>query len=84
MARWDALWVNANLATMTRSGRPYGAIENGALAVSDGRIAWVGPEVELPGGGGQAAAAVPEPTSILLLSLGVFAVAARRRNRVAR
>ncbi len=56
MARWDALWVNANLATMTRSGRPYGAIENGALAVSDGRIAWVGPEVELPGGGGQAAA----------------------------
>ncbi len=37
---WDALWVNGRLATMaaeTRAapyGAPYGAIEDGALAVA--------------------------------------------------
>jgi imidazolonepropionase len=38
----DALWVNANLATMTGKA-PYGAIRDGAIAVKDGRISWVGP-----------------------------------------
>jgi imidazolonepropionase len=38
----DALWVNAHLATMA-GGEPYGAIRDGALAVTDGRISWVGP-----------------------------------------
>ena len=46
--RWDALWTNARLATMTADGAPYGAIEDGALAVADGHIAWVGPRAELP------------------------------------
>ncbi len=45
---WDALWRGGHLACMTAE-RPYGAIENGALAVEGGRIAWVGPEAELPG-----------------------------------
>ena len=57
MPRWDHLWTNANLATMTPRGgaheaphaaAPYGAIRNAALAVKDGRIAWVGPMVDLP------------------------------------
>jgi imidazolonepropionase len=38
----DALWVNANLATMAGEV-PYGAIRDGAIAVKDGRISWVGP-----------------------------------------
>lgn len=44
----DCLWKNAHLATMA-GGSPYGAIENGALAVRDGRIVWVGPEADWVG-----------------------------------
>ena len=47
--RWDALWTNARLATMMPSGVAYGAIEDGALAVRDKRIAWIGPRADLPG-----------------------------------
>ncbi len=43
----STLWVNLHLATMTRD-RPYGAIENGALATSGPKIAWVGRERDLP------------------------------------
>ena len=43
----DALWVNIHLATMTET-TPYGAIEDGALAVSGGKIAWVGKRKALP------------------------------------
>lgn len=47
---WDTLWLDARLATMTSgSGRPFGAIEPGALAVKDGRIAWVGRRDALDG-----------------------------------
>ena len=47
---WDSLWHNGHLATMTVSrDRPYGAIEGGAIAVEQGRIAWLGPSAELPG-----------------------------------
>jgi imidazolonepropionase len=48
MPTWDSLWTNVNLATMAAGGAPYGAIENGALAIKDGRIAWVGAASELP------------------------------------
>ncbi len=48
---WDSLWVNARLATMVTGGAPYGVIENGALAASDGRIAWAGPGDALPAEG---------------------------------
>ena len=35
----DAVWLNANLATIT----PHGHIVDGALAVRQGRISWIGP-----------------------------------------
>ena len=47
-ARIDTLWVGANLATMAEGGKPYGAIVDGALAVSGGKISWLGPRSELP------------------------------------
>lgn len=43
-----ALWTNAHLATM-KPCTGYGAVQNGAIAVSEGVIAWVGPEKEIPG-----------------------------------
>ncbi|MBX6368241.1 MAG: imidazolonepropionase [Rhodospirillales bacterium] len=43
---WDSLWVNVNLATMAGPG--YGAIEDGAIAIVGGRIAWVGKRSDLP------------------------------------
>ena len=46
---WDHLWTDVRLATMA-PGAPYGAIEKGALTAKDGRIAWIGPEAELPRG----------------------------------
>ena len=48
-ARWDRLWTGANLATMVPGGEPYGAIRGAAIAVADGRIAWVGEAADLPG-----------------------------------
>ncbi|MEX0731232.1 MAG: imidazolonepropionase [Aquisalimonadaceae bacterium] len=44
---WDTLWTDCHAATMT-SNSPYGAIEDAAIAVTGGRIAWVGPRSELP------------------------------------
>jgi imidazolonepropionase len=49
VAEFDAVWSNAKLATMTAGGAAYGAIEDGAIAVRDGRIAWVGRRADLPG-----------------------------------
>jgi len=43
----DALWTNAHLATMTPD-RPYGTLHDAALAVSAGKIAWVGARKNLP------------------------------------
>src|SRR5687768_2887396 len=42
----DTVWLNANLATLREGQAPYGAIRDGAIAVKDGRIAWVGPRKE--------------------------------------
>ncbi|MGI9302622.1 MAG: imidazolonepropionase [Gammaproteobacteria bacterium] len=42
------VWTNANIATMTDGGEPYGAVRDGALVVHDGKIAWVGPRRSLP------------------------------------
>jgi len=46
--RWGGLWVNARLATMVSGGVSYGTISDGAIAVANGRIAWVGPRADLP------------------------------------
>lgn len=48
VAQFDSIWTNARLATMAAGGAPYGAIEDGAIAVRDGRIAWIGRRADLP------------------------------------
>jgi imidazolonepropionase len=49
MPDWDDIWLGAHLATMRPGSDAYGAIEDGALGVAAGRIAWVGPRASLPG-----------------------------------
>ena len=44
----DLLLTDCRLATMTPGGAPFGAIEDGAVLVEDGRIAWAGPRDDLP------------------------------------
>ena len=46
---WDTLWLDARLATMVPGNVPYGAIDDGALGIEDGRLAWVGRRGDLPG-----------------------------------
>ena len=50
MGPFDAIWLNARLATMA-PGKAYGAIDDGAIAVRNGVLAWVGPRAELPATG---------------------------------
>jgi imidazolonepropionase len=46
---WDQVWIDINIATMDANiGEPYGAITQAAMAVKDGKIAWLGPRSELP------------------------------------
>lgn len=49
MAHWQSLWINVNIAAMTGGGVAYGAQPAAALAVEDGKIAWLGPLADLPG-----------------------------------
>lgn len=48
-AGWDSVWINAHLATMENSfsDHPLGLFRDGAIAVRDGRIVWIGPMSEL-------------------------------------
>ncbi len=46
---WDTLWVDVNLATMVDGGAPYGAVRDGAVGISAGRLVFVGPRDSLPG-----------------------------------
>ncbi|WP_339855030.1 imidazolonepropionase [uncultured Nisaea sp.] len=39
---------NATLATMLPDTSSYGLVKNGAVALQDGKIAWAGPEADLP------------------------------------
>jgi len=45
---WNSLWINVNLATMTEGHTGYGVVENAALAISNGKIAWLGKMSDLP------------------------------------
>ncbi len=49
MADWDLLLTDARIATLRDDAPDYGVIEDGALAVIDGEIAWIGPAAERPG-----------------------------------
>ncbi|MFZ4163908.1 imidazolonepropionase [Brevundimonas sp. NPDC058933] len=44
----DRLLTDCHVATMTEGGAPYGVIEDAAILIKDGRIAWVGPRADLP------------------------------------
>lgn len=44
---FDTLCLNASLATMCADGQSYGAIADGAIGITDGRIAWLGERKEL-------------------------------------
>lgn len=44
---WDRLLIDATLATFT-GDEPYGLIADGAIALHEGRIAWVGRRSDLP------------------------------------
>ncbi|MBB2971343.1 imidazolonepropionase [Mesorhizobium sp. RMAD-H1] len=46
--RKDRLWRNARLATLSENLPGLGVVEKGAVAVRDGRIAYAGPEADLP------------------------------------
>jgi len=46
---WDVLFTNVHLATMANDDG-YGEILDAAIAVRDGRIAWLGPRAGLPDG----------------------------------
>jgi imidazolonepropionase len=48
MIRADLLISDCRLATMVQGGEPYGAIEDGAILIREGRIAWVGARADLP------------------------------------
>src|SRR3712207_5196506 len=47
---WDRLLTDCHIATMDpRIDAPFGAIENGAIAIQDGRIVRVGKRTEMAG-----------------------------------
>jgi imidazolonepropionase len=48
MNRADRLITDCRLATMAEGGAAYGAVEDGALLVRDGRIVWAGARADLP------------------------------------
>jgi imidazolonepropionase len=48
--RLDTVWLNARLATLAPTQLGLGIIESGAIAAREGRIAFAGPEDELPSG----------------------------------
>jgi len=46
-SNWQTLIINVNMATMTNGASDYGIITDGALAISDGKIVWVGQSKEV-------------------------------------
>ena len=45
---WDLLLTDLHIATMAANGEPYGIVENAALAIAAGRIAWLGSVTDVP------------------------------------
>ena len=48
MPHWDLLLTDARIASMREGAAAYGAVDDGALAIADGRIAWLGRSGDLP------------------------------------
>src|SRR5262245_6357955 len=48
--RFDTIWLDARLATLSPASRGLGLVEHGAVAATDGRIAFAGPMGDLPTG----------------------------------
>ena len=48
---FDSVWLNGQVATMRSGGAAYGEVPDGAVAVTAGRIEWVGPRSQLPASG---------------------------------
>jgi imidazolonepropionase len=48
--RFDRIWLDARLATLDPGQPALGTIERGAIAARDGRVAFVGPQGDLPAG----------------------------------
>jgi imidazolonepropionase len=48
--RWDRIWLGGQVATLASDRPGLGLIENAAIAVRDGRIAFVGAVADLPAG----------------------------------
>lgn len=48
MSNWDLLLTDTRIATLQEGVANYGIIEDGAVAISDGRLMWLGPRAELP------------------------------------
>jgi len=45
---WDLVLTDTNLATMQTDAGAFGVIEDAALAISEGKIAWLGAKSDLP------------------------------------
>lgn len=48
MADWDLLLTDARLATMRAGAADYGVVDDACIAISGGRIAWLGPATKRP------------------------------------
>ena len=48
MSEWDLLLTDADVATMRAGTEDYGVIQGAAVAIHDGRIAWIGAAGDLP------------------------------------
>lgn len=46
--QWQRLFINVNLATMINGAEDYAEITDAALAIVDGKIAWLGKMADLP------------------------------------
>lgn len=48
MPDWDLLLTDTRIATMRATAPDYGVVEDGAIAIRDGILQWLGPKSELP------------------------------------